>query len=102
MNKVIFEDKERELTIIEYGDKNVVVKYGALEISMNKDRQFQDTAYMVCGEGCPGITFDYDHDDNAKWLVSQNINMISLWYLIEAKRKLEVLKESYQILKEED
>jgi len=102
MSKVIFEDKERQLTVTEYKENNIVVKFGNLEISMNKDRQFQDIAYVVCGDGCPGITFDYDHDDNAKWKVNQNINMISLWYLHEAKRKLEALKEAYQILQEKD
>ena len=102
MSKVIFEDKERELTIIEYSDKNIAVKYGELDISMNKSREFQDIAYMVGGGGCPGITFDYDLDDNAKWRVNRSINMISLWYLHEAKRKLEALKEAYQILQEKD
>jgi len=104
MSKVLFEDKERQLTITQYDrEDHVVVKFGGLEVSMNKSREFRDMAYLIRGGGCEGVSFDYDADpEDRKWQVNESVNMISLWYLHGAKRKLEALKEAYQILQEKD
>jgi len=102
--KVIFEDKLREITITQYDrEDHIVVKFGKLEVSMNKSREFRDMAYLICGGGCEGVGFDYDSDpEDRKWQINESVNMISLWYLHEAKRKLETLKEAMEILKEKD
>ena len=100
---ILYENKERELTIISRGDENhIVVKFGELEVSMNKDKRLRDIAYMIKGDGVPGVTFDYELGDNYKWHVEDSVDIISWYYRNQDRRKLSSIKEAWQILNGKD
>ena len=92
--EILFENKEREITITATEEPKLIrLKFGDIEVSINKDIKVRDIAVMV--EKDVGVCWDDTE------LRHSSITLGGLRTLFEKADELETVKDAFRILNKE-
>jgi len=103
--KEIYKNKAIDLTItqidtsIHHGNY-ISIKFGDVELSINKQRRVRDIAVLING-AITGVIWDDKKlaPNDTDWSTNEGIDAIKLHYLKRDEAKLKTIKKAFEILK---
>jgi len=100
VGKEIYKNEAKDLTIKDYGkEDHITLEFGDVHLSINKAHNNRDIAIIVEDSCGLGVLWENDKYENGKFNTPQGVSGIDIYYLRQAKAKLETLLEAEKIKK---